>query len=77
MLLTHSELEEAESMKFYCNDDILIYKVLLQVFSSDFYNDPVKWLLNFGLVLLFPHNIPGSEGGAVTGIKITVNDRRN
>lgn len=41
MMFTHSELEEAELMKFYRNDDILIYKLLLQVFSNDCHNHPV------------------------------------
>lgn len=36
-MFTHYELEEAELMTFYCDDDILIYKVLLQVFSNDFH----------------------------------------
>lgn len=34
MAFTRSELEEAELMKFYCHDDILICRVLLQVFSQ-------------------------------------------
>lgn len=42
MMFTHSELEEVELMKFYCNDDILIHKVLLQIFSNDFHNNLVK-----------------------------------
>lgn len=29
-------------MKFYCNDDILICKVILQVFSDGFHNIPAK-----------------------------------
>lgn len=41
-MFTHYELEEAELMTFYCDDDILIYKVLLQVFSNDFHNKLVK-----------------------------------
>lgn len=75
MMFTDSELEEVELMKLYCNDDILIHKVLLQVFSNDFHNSLVKRL---GLVL-FPHNIPVPEGDAVPGVKVTqlVNGRRN
>lgn len=42
VVFTHSELEEAELMTFYCNDDILICKVILQVFSNNFHNIPVK-----------------------------------
>lgn len=40
MMFTPSELEEAEVMKFYCNDDIFIYKLLSQVFSSGSHNHP-------------------------------------
>lgn len=41
-MLTHYEFEEAELMTFYCDDDIVIYKVLLQVFSDGFHNNLVK-----------------------------------
>ena len=41
MMFTHSELEEAEFMKFYRNVGILIYKLLLQVFSNDCHYHPV------------------------------------
>lgn len=37
-MFTHSELEEAGLMRSYHNNDILIYKLLLQVFSNDFHN---------------------------------------
>lgn len=42
MMFTHFELEEVELMTFYCNDDIVIHKVLLQVFSNDFHNNLIK-----------------------------------
>ena len=41
MMFTHAELEEAGLMKFYHNDDISIYKLLLQIFSADFHNQVI------------------------------------
>ena len=41
MMFTHAELEEAGLMKFYHNDDISIYKLLLQIFSADFPNQVI------------------------------------
>lgn len=38
MVFTDSELEEAELMKFSCND-ILICKVILQASSNDLHNN--------------------------------------
>lgn len=39
MVFTRSELKESGLVKFYCNDDILICKVILQAFSNDFHNN--------------------------------------
>lgn len=71
MMFTRSELKEAELMKFYCNDDILIYKVLLQV-SNAFLNNLVKQV-RVGFV--FPHSVLRP----VAGIQVTqlVNGSRN
>lgn len=74
MVFTHSELEEAELMKFYCNDDILICKVILQAFSNDFHND--LWS-RLGLGLLFLGNMPAPEGETVAGGRVTASARRN
>lgn len=70
-MFTYYELE-AELMTFYCNDDILIDKVLLQVFSKGFRNNLVKQVrIGFVISTYIP--------GPVTGIKVAqlVNGRRN